>query len=105
MKNIQQFLDIDPEFRPDVEHRHNQDLLPKAPLLHRICRMAGLSDLANRAMPKSVRPLLRRTLFRTGPAPRISDADRAILVEHFREDIVQLSELVERDLSHWMRVS
>jgi hypothetical protein len=66
--------------------------------------MSGLSDFANRAMPQSVRPFLRRALFHTGPTPRISPEDRAILVEHFREDIAQLSNLVERDLSHWAKV-
>jgi len=104
MKSIHEFLGIDPAFQPDVARRHNEELLPKVPLLHRMSQMAGLSNLANRAMPQGVRPLLRRTLFRTGPLPGISPGDRAILVEHFREDIAQLSNLVERDLSHWARI-
>jgi len=102
MRNIYEFLEVDPNFHPDVARRHNEQLLPKAPLLHRVSQMTGLSDLANRHTPKSARPFLRRFLFHTGPHPRVSPEDRALLVEHFREDIERLSSLVETDLSHWL---
>jgi hypothetical protein len=102
MRSIYEFLGVDPEFRPDVTRRHNEVHLPKAPLLHRISQMTGLSDLANRFVPISARPFLRRTLFHTGPSPGISPEDRALLVEHFREDIERLSNVVGKDLSHWL---
>jgi hypothetical protein len=104
MRSIYEFLGVDPGFSPNVRRRHNEGLLPKAPVLHRISQMTGLSDLASRFTPKSARPFLRRILFHTGPNPRISVEDRALLVEHFREDVERLSNLVERDLSHWLRL-
>ena len=104
MRSIYEFLGVDPEFHPDVAHRHNEEILPKAPLLHRLSQASGLSDLANRFAPRSARPLLRRVLFHTGPNPCISAGDRALLVEHFRNDIERLSNLVEHDLSHWLKL-
>jgi len=105
MRSIYEFLGVDPGFHPDVTRRHNEERLPRAPLLNRIGRMTGLSDLANRFTPAPARPLLRRALFHAGPNPHISAEDRALLVEHFREDIERLADLVERDLSHWLRLN
>jgi hypothetical protein len=104
MRSIYEFLGVDPDFQPDVTRRHNEGLLPRAPLLHRLSQITGLLDLANRFAPLNARPLLRRAFYRANPNPRISVEDRALLVEHFREDVERLSHLVERDLSHWLRL-
>jgi hypothetical protein len=102
MRSIYQFLGVNPDFQPDVTRRYNEQLRPKAPLLHRLSHMAGLSEIAVKIVPRKARPLLRHALFHSGPSPGISSEDRTILIEYFREDITRLSALVERDLSHWL---
>jgi hypothetical protein len=104
MRSIHEFLGIDPDFKPDLACRRNAALLPKAPLLHRIGHMTGVANLANKITPDRVRPYLRRLLYQTGPEPRLSVEDRALLVEYFREDIEKLSKLVEKDLGEWLKV-
>lgn len=102
MRSIYHFLGVDPDFRPDVTRRHNEQLLPKAPVLHRLSQMTGLSNFAIKVVPRNARPFLRRALFHSDISSGISSEDRAILIEYFREDIRQLSALVEKDLSHWL---
>jgi len=103
IRSVYEFLGVDPDFEPDITRRYNEEILPRAPLLHRISQMTGLSEVAHKLAPGSTRPFLRRALFHTGPNPRISAEDRALLVEHFREDIEKLSGLVKRDLSQWLQ--
>jgi len=105
MQSIFRFLGVDPEFTPDVTRRHNEELLPKAPLLHRIGQITGLSGVATRVIPGKARPLLRQVLFHTGPLPHISADDRALLIEYFREDVAQLANLLDKDLSHWVKLN
>jgi Sulfotransferase family len=104
MRSIQEFLGVDPGFKPDVTLRHNEGLLPKAPLLLRLGHITGIARLANSVTPHRARPFLRRVLFQEGPIPLLAPEDRAILVEYFREDIEKLSSLVGKDLSEWLRV-
>jgi len=102
MRRIYAFLEVDPEFHPDVSRRYNQVILPRLPRLHHAVHRAGLWALASRVTPAKARPLLRRVFFNTRPQPRVSPGDQAILVEYFRDDVNQLSHLLKRDLSYWL---
>jgi len=104
MQKIYAFLGVDPDFRPDVSRRYNEELLPKAPLLHHAVYAAGLWGVANRVVPARARPILRRVFFQPGPSPSLSMADRAILADYFREDVAHLSRLLNRELSHWLKL-
>ena len=102
MKQIYSFLRVDPGFRPDISRRYNEELLPKAPLLHYAAYKIGLLGFADRVVPAKARPILRNVLFRSPRETSISAEDRTILAEYFREDVNHLSRLVDRDLSRWL---
>ena len=103
MRNMYGFLEVECDFHPDVSRRYNEHMLPRAPLLHRAIHTTSLSEIAHRVIPAKARPLLRRVFFHTGPAPSLTPADHAILADYFRNDVTELSRLLQRDLSHWLR--
>ena len=104
MQDIYEFLGVDPHFHPNLTRRYNEELRPRAPLLHRIGHLTGLSNLASKLIPSGARPWVRQTAFHSGPRPNLASEDRALLVEYFREDILELSTLLNRDLSSWLNV-
>jgi len=104
MQRIYEFLGVDPTFRPDVNRRYNEEMRPKAPVLHYAAYAAGLWKIAGHVVPRRMRPTLRRFVFKAGPATRPSIEDRAILADYFKEDVDRLSQLVQKDLSHWLRI-
>ena len=103
MRSIYRFLGVDPQFNPNVRRRYNEGSLPRGPRLHRALHATNLWSLANRLVPQSARPLVRRVLFHTSVKPRISALDRSCLIDYFRDDVTELEHLVGRDLSHWLR--
>jgi len=63
-------------------------------------------DLGSRlwnALPDPVRAPIRRLAFRRGRTVTMNPADRQYLIEYYRDDIQQLSSLLDRDLSSWLR--
>lgn len=104
MQRMYAFLGVDSSFRPDVTRRYNVELLPKSQLFNRAAYKSGLWGLASRVVPGSARPILRRILFQNRSTPGLCAEDRSILADYFKEDVSHISRLVDRDLSHWLKV-
>jgi hypothetical protein len=104
MQRIYAFLGVDPKFSPDVSRRYNEEMVPRIPLLHFAAYASGVLKLASRVVPAGRRRALRQFIFKSGPIPRPSREDQAILADYFRDDVNHLSRLVQKDLSHWLRI-
>jgi hypothetical protein len=77
IEEIFSFIGVDPTFRPDTEARHNPASVPRSRLVNRL--------LYQPAMIRTVKAVL----------PEL----RSRLLDLYREDIVSLEELVQKDLS------
>lgn len=107
LRAVVEFVGADPALTPDPGARHNVGSLPR---LHTIERR--MSPAASRAAQrwigaqtwgklKIVLEWLRR-INRVSPPPLDAHL-RRMLTEECREDIMQTSALIGRDLSHWLR--
>jgi hypothetical protein len=105
MQSIFRFLQVDDRFVPDVSERHNVSLVPKNPTYHNL--VAGghpAKRMLKRVLPATVRQrakakLLSGTLRRPTP---LAPETRRRLLEVFRPDVMQLQDLLGRDLSTWL---
>jgi Sulfotransferase family len=97
------FLGIDPTFVPDLETPHNTGGLPASRLLERI--------LTSRLVNSGIKPLIpnravnwaRRFRSRTmRQPPKLPQDLRAQLSGYFREDVLRTSQLIGRNLDHWL---
>jgi hypothetical protein len=104
LAEIFRFLDVDDSFVPDTSARHNQSGVP---------RNQSMQDFLTRSNPvkewlKGVIPerLGHRviSMIQGGliSRPELSPFIRARLTEDFRADILQLQDLIQRDLSQWL---
>lgn len=108
LKQIFQFLEVDPSFEPDVSLRYNISGAPRWKRLQKWLlwpnpvkeRMKFLlpaytrKRLVNKLMTLNVKPAAK---------PDMSAAERQRLQAIFRDDILKLQTLLDQDLSHWLR--
>lgn len=101
-----QFLEIDDTFAPNVSLKHN---VSGAPVSHTLHNLLGTDNRVRRTMryliPKQYRLNIRTQLQNRNlrPPPALDAATRAELIEMYRDDILQLQDLLQRDLRHWLK--
>ena len=104
VRDLFEFLDVDPTFVPDMTRRHNQSGgVVRNRLVRRIWTdTALLRARARTYLPVSVRDRVFAMVTRDLIPVRLEPALRAELTELYREDIERLAVLLDRDLSHWL---
>ena len=97
------FLGVDTNFVPDTSTRHNPAGVPKNRLLNRLFFSPTLIRTAKSLLPESVQRMAKRVQQQNLKTPPKSPADlRAKLLDLYREDILKLEALLDRDLSIWL---
>lgn len=105
LQDIFGFLEVEATFRPDTSVRHNLSGQPRSETLHNFLQRPNRW----RAMLKRLLPAgVGRWLGHHGRAlnlakPPLASAIRRELVQLYREDILELQELLQRDLSTWLK--
>lgn len=98
LQSIFHFLEVSPDFEPDLTQRHNVSGIPK----NKLWRAAfQYLQWTNPFLPIQMRQKLKERVLTRPPFP--SDI-RKQLIALFREDILQLQDLIHRDLTQWLVV-
>ena len=98
LADIFRFLEVDGSFVPDVSQRHNESPVPLSRAL--ALRLDRRWPLGGSLDPPAVARWLRH--WNRRPI-RLRRADRRMLVEVYRDDVLELQQLLDRDLSAWLR--
>lgn len=101
-QDICRFLGIDQEFSPDMDRRHLEAQVPRLNSIGWLKR-SGFWQAAASVTPSALRPFARRMLVRTPAKQRIDAADRDYLLGFYREDIRNLANVLNCDLTGWLR--
>ncbi len=96
------FLGVDSAFEPDVRHRHNQPQVPKLVTATYLLKKWGAWRYLRKLGPQRLSPRLRSVVLRSRASLRIEPAERALLADYYRNEVTQLSSLLNRDLSTWL---
>jgi hypothetical protein len=102
-RDIFNFLNVDPDFKPAIVI-HNEARLPASPRLQFWLRNSGPSYLAflpSRLRRKFIDPLMALNTKR-GSYPGRDTKTESELLERYRDDVHQLEQLIDRDLSLWL---
>ena len=106
MRRVFEFLEVDPEFIPEIK-TVNASSAPRSAAIDSLIkrRPPWLRKLRKALIPRSVKPgeALRKLNTRRGS---LGDRDKEIvdrLREELRPEVEELSALLGRDLSHWNR--
>ncbi|MGQ0658302.1 MAG: sulfotransferase [Chromatiales bacterium] len=101
IKQIFAFLEVDDTFVPDMSLKYNVSGLPRNTVATRLLKLLHpVRHRIVRALPARLVSGVGQTLLK---APGLNPETRAALTAHFREDILRLQDLIDRDLSYWLR--
>jgi hypothetical protein len=104
LADIFSFLGVDAAFRPDVSVRENVGGVPRSELLHQLAVYRGpLKRAVASLIPHAARRRLRKHLISMNlERPTLSPALRDELKAVFREDVLKVQDLIDKDLSRWL---
>ncbi|MDJ1185321.1 sulfotransferase family protein [Roseofilum casamattae] len=103
-KDIFQFLEVDDNFVANVKKKHNPTQVPKNQTVNTLLnRPNPLKAIAKTILPKDFRKNLADRLKQKNLGkPELSAKLRRELTKDYRDDILQLQDLIGRDLSSWL---
>ena len=96
------FLDVDPAFRPDQSRRFLEPSVPQFVTAAYYLKRFGVWQGIKRWSPSRLRPVLKSAAVRKRASLSMDAADRAHLREYYRDNVVKLSALLDRDLRIWL---
>jgi hypothetical protein len=104
MQDIFRFLKVDDSFVPDMSVRHNETKIPRSRALQKyLLEPRAAKNLIKKFVPlklsRRIGDRFRRANLTKPPLPVEL---RRQLTEIYREDIIQLQGMLQRDLSHWL---
>ena len=104
VRSLLTFLKVDPEVPLDVSKTSNPGGLPRNRMLHNLLHDGRVRAFGRRLLPMQAIESARRLRSANLVKQTLSSEDRAVAIEIFRDDILRTQDLIERDLSHWLRV-
>ena len=107
LKEIFKFLEVDVDFIPNIETKHNTSKLTKFGFLN------GFFNEYDHPLKNVLRPVFLNTIGRDNTdrvfhyvrdkiSLRMKSETRKYLTDLYREDVLKLQDLIEKDLSSWM---
>ena len=103
MRNIFSFLGVHKDFAADLSERHNVSGMVRNPGRRAFWKHSrALRDVVRPVLPPRLRHAAFQWATRDTIKPPLSPEFRAELTETYREDILRLQDLIQRDLSHWL---
>jgi hypothetical protein len=99
---VYRFLEVDPEFVPDLDTPHNVGGIPASRVLEGFLTSRALRAAVQPWIPVRAVNWVRRLRTRNLRAAPLPAELKRELTEHFRDDIVKTSELIGCGLEHWL---
>ncbi|MEM8501894.1 MAG: sulfotransferase [Cyanobacteria bacterium P01_D01_bin.1] len=111
MADLYSFIGVDAEFAVDAGQRQQKASVPKNQSINQLLRTnnpvrSAVGTLLRTVMPEEIRQQLRSRLIAANSAGKeampLAESDRQLLKDYYREDILRLQGLIDRDLSAWL---
>lgn len=109
MQDLFTFIGVAPDFKPDTEKRHNVSGAPKNAALYRLLKeknplRSAAATVLKLFLPVEVRQNLRSRLIKQNLSrPTLQPEHRQRLIDIYRDDILKTQDLLQQDLSAWLR--
>ena len=102
VKELFEFLDLRTDTSIQYDEKFNEARIPKNPGFIKFITQIGLKRKIFRALPSAWQKKTKDAFFREGKVPKMSEADRKWMSSRYHQDILQLENILQRDLKHWM---
>ena len=114
MREIYRFIGVNSQFQADTQQRRQTAEVPKNQAVNQLLRTqnplrSAVGAMLRVAVPEAQRQKLRSRLIAANSQGKealpLSTADRELLEDYYREDILRLQDLIDRDLSGWFKAT
>lgn len=107
LRNVFNFLGVDNSFVSDKSKRYNKGGIPKVQPIHNFLNKPNSTkSILKQFLPSLLRQRIKSLVMRWNLAPstnqELSDEIRSYLKNLYRDDILSLQTLIDRDLSCWL---
>lgn len=98
------FIGVDPNFIPNTYKKHNVTYKVKSKALLNFFEKPNLiKNFIRNLVPDTIRKPMAAKVYRSNLVkPQLEPKIRSELIEVYREDILRLQDLIQRDLSAWL---
>jgi hypothetical protein len=103
VRDMLAYLGVDPNYPIDMSVRHNPTAVPRLPGVETLRQRVLRGVPVIQWIPYGVRQALRRLYYRPRPPLVMDPADRAMVIAYYRDEIERTADLIQRDLSAWLR--
>ena len=112
MQDFYAYIGVDPDFKPNTEKKVQQAKIPKNQAINNLLQSNNpfrslAANTLKTVMPLEIRQKLRDRLInlnsQSKKAMPLNEEDRQRAIDLYREDILQLQDLLDRDLSGWLK--
>ncbi len=105
LSEICDFIGVSPDFNFDTSYKYNVSGDPKNAVLYKLETSRGVVNFIKKIIPRSLVSKIKKNF--TGEKQmkktEINPQTKLRLIEFFRDDILKLQDLLQRDLSHWLK--
>lgn len=107
MQDIFHFLDVDEAFVPEMSIKFNVSGIPKSRVLHNLIYKTpkAIKTVFNPIITPQLNRAIRRLSYHNLYRPKLNPDVRRMLQDMYREDILKVQDMIDRDLSDWLDVS
>ena len=103
LQDMFQFLEVDASFTPNTDSRHNTSGIPQNKIVKTLVQKTyPMRFIYRRLASQQLRSYFKKQVF---SKPQLSPQLHTKLMDLYREDILQLQTLLQRDLSSWLEVN
>lgn len=111
MQAMYEYIGVDPNFEPDTALKMQSAKVIKNQKLNHLIRTqnpirSAVSGFLRVLLPETLRRQLRSQIINLNSQDKshlpLSDEERQLLQDYYREDILKLQDLIQRDLSFWL---
>jgi hypothetical protein len=103
LRQLFAFLGVDPDFVPTDERHYNRSGVPRGRWMRFVMRQRRrLPQSVKNLVPARARGAAMERMSNRLERPDLAPRERQRLIDLYRDDILSLQQLVDRDLSHWL---
>lgn len=105
LSEICEFIGVNPDFEFDTSYKYNVSGDPKNPVLYKLETSRRMVNFIKKLVPQKAVHFLKNRFTGEKQMMRqeMNPETRRQLVEFFRDDVRKLEELIQEDLSHWLK--
>ncbi len=103
IRDIFRFLGVNPDVSLDLDQRPNEAAVPRFKQLNYLLFQSGLVNRVKQWVPESWKGAAKQAMFSNEDMPVMAPAEKAYLRDVYRDDVAHLGQLLQRDLSAWVK--